>query len=91
MFSNQAAFHGLHLYSGKFRVGGTDSRRCRTCYHQVFGGDNFLPHIATGQDCLKAGDVFLVCSDGLSDVVSKNDIRRTLVSDAYLFVMIGLY
>jgi serine/threonine protein phosphatase PrpC len=43
-----------------------------------------LPHVSGGEDRLFENDVYIICSDGLSDVISTDDLETLLSNDTEL-------
>jgi protein phosphatase len=46
-------------------------------------GATHLHHIQSQVDDLAGGDLFLICSDGLSDLVQDNEIQETLLTKSF--------
>jgi PPM family protein phosphatase len=47
---------------------------------QAVGASTHLRHIQSQVDDLSGGDIFLICSDGLSDLVQDDEIQETLLT-----------
>ncbi len=75
----------LTQLSEDHRESGAD--RSHILYKALGLADDLVPHFASAD--LQAGDVLLLCSDGLSDLLSNADIARLLATHPYAHTLVN--
>jgi PPM family protein phosphatase len=71
------------IQSGKIAPDGAQGHPSGHILMQAVGASTHLHHIQSQVDDLAGGDLFLICSDGLSDLVQDNEIQETLLTKSF--------
>lgn len=69
---------------GKIQPGHEGNHCYRHIITQALGGNNDLASVFTRVESVQRGDVFLLCTDGLHDLVTDNEIGKILVEHSLL-------